>query len=292
MSGSQGGSQTTPGRVELLISEPLSNMLIHQAHIRQRNPPTSHYKTSPRSTPTARGGRIQHRRCRDYAGILPPPTTLTKHFLNNDPIKVTFIGQIRNISTQATNITYKLDDGTGTIEVKQWIDVDASSDNSTKNQKPKLVENDYARVWGRLKAFNNKRHVGAHVIRPITDKMEITHHLLEATYVHLYFTRGPLDQASKSNEANVQDQAGGYGMNSSSTMMGNGRQMPNVSLGAKRVYETLANTPQNNEGLHVQNIAASVQMSVQDVMKAGDELLSHSMIYTTVDDNTWALLEF
>jgi len=90
----------------------------------------------------------------------------------------------------------------------------------------------------------------------------------------------------------VQDQAGGYGMNTSSTMMGNGRQMPNVSLGAKRVYETLANTPQNNEGLHVQNIAASVQMSVQDVMKAGDELLSHSMIYTTVDDNTWALLEF
>ena len=72
----------------------------------------------------------------------------------------------------------------------------------------------------------------------------------------------------------------------------NGRQMPNVSIGARKVYGVLANSLQNNEGLHVQNIAASLQMNVQEVMKAGDELLSHSMIYTTVDDNTWALLEF
>ena len=83
------------------------------------------------------------------------------------------MGQIRNISTQTTNITYKLDDGTGTIEVKQWIDADASMDTTSDStiSKPKLIENEWARVWGRLKAFNNKRHVGAHVIRPISDKM-------------------------------------------------------------------------------------------------------------------------
>ncbi|KAI9864497.1 MAG: replication factor A protein 2, partial [Pleopsidium flavum] len=77
--------------------------------------------------------------------------------------QITFIGQIRNISTQTTNITYKLDDGTGTIEVKQWIDSDATTaldttNNNSDNPKPKLIENAYARVWGRLKAFNNKRH--------------------------------------------------------------------------------------------------------------------------------------
>ena len=81
---------------------------------------------------------------------------------------------------------------------------------------------------------------------------------------------------------------GGVGSNEAM----NGRPIPNVTLGARRVYQTLANSLQNNEGLHVQNIAASLQMTVQDVMKAGDELLSHCMIYTTVDDNTWALLEF
>lgn len=155
---------------------------------------------------------------------------------------------------------------------------------------PKLVENEWARVWGRLKAYNNKRHVGVHVIRPITDKMDITYHLLEATYVHLYFTRGPLDQIKQEGGANGQDQQmqGDYGGGDAM----NGRPMPSVSPSARRVYQILKSSPQNNEGLHAQNIAALCGMNVADVMKAGDELQSHSMIFTTVDDNTWALLEF
>ncbi|KAL8642084.1 MAG: hypothetical protein Q9228_001194 [Teloschistes exilis] len=207
--------------------------------------------------------------------------------------QLTFVGQIRNISTQTTNITYKLDDGTGSIEVKQWIDAEASNTSmdmgdSHKAGQKDLVENEWARVWGRLKAFNNRRHVGAHVIRPVTDKMEIQYHLLEATYVHLYYLRGPLEDAAGGKAgANGQaaDDGGQYGDSG-------GRQMPSVGANARRVYQCLKDSPQNNEGLHVQNIAASLRMQVADVMKAGDELLTQSMIFTTVDDNTWALLEF
>lgn len=207
--------------------------------------------------------------------------------------QVAFVGQIRNISTQTTNITYKLDDGTGTIEVKQWVDADASMDTMSDSTvtKPKLVENEWARVWGRLKAFNNKRHVGAHVIRPIADKMEITYHLLEATYVHLYFVKGSLDQI-KTEGGGANADAGGVSYGGGGDTAANGARMPNVSVAAKRVFQTLKDSPQNNEGLHVQNVAAVVGMNVADVRKAGDELLSHSMIFTTVDDDTWAVLEF
>lgn len=212
---------------------------------------------------------------------------------------MTFVGQIRNISTQTTNITYKLDDGTGTIEVKQWIDTDAgsnamdTSDVPGNLSAPKLVENEWARVWGRLKAFNNKRHVGAHVIRPIADKMEITHHLLEATYVHLYFARGPLE--SGGGKSTDQGGAGSGGYNATeggSTAGSRNAQLASLSVEAQRVYQMLKSTPQSNEGLHVQNIAVGLKLSVPEVMKAGDDLLRDSLIYTTIDDNTWALLEF
>ncbi|KAL8736123.1 MAG: hypothetical protein Q9181_002538 [Wetmoreana brouardii] len=217
--------------------------------------------------------------------------------------QLTFVGQIRNISTQTTNITYKLDDGTGTVEVKQWIDAETNNSmdmmgdagagaghGARQAKESGLVENEWARVWGRLKAFNNRRHVGAHVIRPVTDKMEIQYHLLEATYVHLYFTRGPLGDPSGGGKANGQQMDGQYGGDNEMSI--GGRQMPGVSPNARRVYQCLKESPQNNEGLHVQNIAASLRMPVTDVMKAGDELLTQSMIFTTVDDNTWALLEF
>lgn len=116
-----------------------------------------------------------------------------------DEVEITqicFVGQIRNICTQTTNTTYTLDDGTGTVEVKWWADVEDincmdTSEGAVSNPKP--VENEWVRVWGRLKAFNNRRHVGVEVIRPIRDKMDITYHLMEATYVHLYFTKGSLD---------------------------------------------------------------------------------------------------
>ncbi len=60
---------------------------------------------------------------------------------------------------------------------------------------------------------------------------------------------------------------------------------------ARRVYEAIRTTPQHNEGLHVQNIAAATGLTVNDVLKAGDELQSRSIIYSTIDDETWALLE-
>jgi replication factor A2 len=217
---------------------------------------------------------------------------------NTEITQVTFIGQIRNISTQATNITYKLDDGTGTVEVKQWIDPDASTSNAdgmgmNGEARPQLTENTYARVWGRLKAFNNKRHVGAHVIRPVTDLNEINHHLLEATAVHLFFTRGipgaangQTDQGPLANGAAIAGGAGDGGMSH------HGKQMPNLTNIAKRVYQTLLNTPQSNEGLHVQSLALEMQVGVNDAQKGAEELVSHGLIYTTVDDNTWAVLDF
>lgn len=191
------------------------------------------------------------------------------------------------------------------MEVKQWVDTDSSTSieegGGGGQHKSKLVENDWARAWGRVKAFGGRRHVGAHVIRPIRDKNEITYHLLEATYVHLYFTRGPPPSDPPGAGAQVGGAAAVYGEaasalggvgGQSSVMTGGGQLMSNVSAAARRVYQAIKSTPQNNEGLHVQNIAATIGMNVNDVMKAGDELLSHSLIYTTVDDLTWAALDF
>jgi replication factor A2 len=72
-----------------------------------------------------------------------------------------------------------------------------------------------------------------------------------------------------------------------------GKKLPaRTSQDARRVFKLLQEAPQNNEGLHVHNIASQLGMQPNDVFKAGDELLGDGLIYTTVDDETWAVLEY
>jgi replication factor A2 len=194
-------------------------------------------------------------------------------------VQVTFVGQIRNVSTQTTNITYKIDDGTSTVEVKQWIDSDTSTsdpEGAEDANKAKLVENAYCRVWGKLKAFNNKRHVGAHVIRPITDYNEINYHLLEATAVHLLFTSGP--PTSKGGQ-----QTGGKA---------NGVAGGNVNITplARRLYDALKEIPDSEGGLNVDMLASLLRAKQNDICKAAQELIGISWIYTTLDEETWAAI--
>lgn len=205
--------------------------------------------------------------------------------------QLTFVGQIRNISTQTTNITYKVDDGTDIVEVKQWVDSEANQDQmDTDSSKPKLAEDGYCRVWGRLRAFHDKRHVQAHIIRPITDYNEINYHLLEATATHLFFTRGPPGNAGD----NAQRGMGQHGeTDENQSMQGGGRGLPsNLTPRAKAVYTYLRNSPQSNEGQHVQLIASNLRMEVNDVYKAAEELVEAGLSYTTVDESTWAVLDF
>jgi replication factor A2 len=82
------------------------------------------------------------------------------------------------------------------------------------------------------------------------------------------------------------------GASNDASAFGGKKLPPKVSMIGRRVYELLQSEPQNNEGLHVQNIANKLGVPSNEVFKAGDELLGEGLIYTTVDDETWAVLEY
>lgn len=196
------------------------------------------------------------------------------------------MGQIRNISKQTTNVTYKIDDGTGTFEVKIWIDSETADLDDKNSMHGRLVDDAYVRVWGNLKSFNGKRHVAGKQIKPVTDMNEINYHLLEATFVHLETTQGPVAALKKT--------ANGGNKNGNAAAANGGstdRLPPNATSNAKKVFQCILASQKTNEGLHMQDIAMQTGIEVSDVLKAGDELSGLGAIYTTVDDHTWALLE-
>jgi replication factor A2 len=215
-----------------------------------------------------------------------------------DVANVLFVGQVRNISSQSTNITYKIDDGTGEVEVKKWVDsatadsMDTDEGKAPGDGKSEVELNGYARVFGAIKSFGNKRYIGAHSVRPLTNINELHCHILEATAVHLFFTRGPpggtgAGAGAGSNAAGdaVMGGADDYGA-------GQNRALMSMSPLAKKIYNLLKTEPQDDTGLHMQQIASKLNLPATDVARAGDELLGAGVIFSTMDEQTWAILEY
>ncbi|KAJ5559150.1 hypothetical protein N7461_003122 [Penicillium sp. DV-2018c] len=212
-----------------------------------------------------------------------------------DVANVLFMGQIRNISTQSTNVTYKIDDGTGEIEVKKWVDSATADSMDTDDPKPpadgkgELQLNGYARVFGSIKSFGNKRYIGAHSVRVLTNINEFHTHLLEATAVHLFFTRGPpgAAPAAGGNAAGADAVMGGAGEYNEQN-----KALASMSPVAKKIYQLLQSEPQDHSGLHMQVIASRLNIPVTEVARAGEEMLGAGLVFSTLDDQTWAVLEY
>lgn len=100
--------------------------------------------------------------------------------------QLTLVAVVRNISRNTTNVSYSVEDGTGTIEVRQWLD--SSSDDSSKAAD--IQQNQYVRILGTVRAFQSKRNISAGHIRPVESYNEFLFHKMDVVWTHLQLSSG------------------------------------------------------------------------------------------------------
>ena len=176
------------------------------------------------------------------------------------------------------------------------------ADKSEDEAEAPFALDQYVRVFGRLKLFNQKRFIAAHFVRAVDDYNEVSYHALECTYVHLALTRGVPggggDGANggdgyhnKTEDGMFVDQHNGgaasYGIG------GGGGGMPgrNMSPNAQKIFNLLRNMSTGSEGVDINVMKSELRLSLDATMAAVQELVDTSVIYSTTDDNTFALLE-
>lgn len=209
---------------------------------------------------------------------------------------VTFVGNITNMVRSATNASCSIEDGTGTIDVRLWME---TADNDT-GKLDGIEQGVYVRVIGNLKSFNNKRSLNAQVIRKVTDYNEIQYHMLEAIYVHLYHTRGPPPAAGQGGRPSVmqgiskpqqalQQRPGesAYANNAqASTSANNYSELKPLGRKIMMHIEKLGADTLPADGLAVDSITRAIPGAKLDAVQAEiEDLLGEGLLYTTSDSD-------
>lgn len=119
---------------------------------------------------------------------------------------ICFVGVIRNITDNTSNIHVSVEDGTGQIEVRKWSDdindIATSQENDGKISSSQLSRQyhigTYVKVYGALKEFSGKKNIQYAVIKNIESFNEVLAHHLEVIKWHAIAT-GRLPDPSGSN---------------------------------------------------------------------------------------------
>eukprot|EP00270_Netrium_digitus_P004676 TRINITY_DN1595_c0_g3_i2.p1 TRINITY_DN1595_c0_g3~~TRINITY_DN1595_c0_g3_i2.p1 ORF type:complete len:316 (+),score=67.26 TRINITY_DN1595_c0_g3_i2:278-1225(+) len=215
---------------------------------------------------------------------------------------VTVVGKVLRRSIQSTDMSFTLDDFTGRIEIKRWIDGDNPQE---EEEIAAAEEGSYVRVFGHLRSFNGKRNIVAFSIRRVTDFNELTFHQLECVFVHCLHNKDKIKNSSTAtagggfrggNETRVGGAAAaGYlqrpttqstvtqGEGGASTASGQGETLQQRIL---KIYEEPQAWENNDAGLHYDHVVTRLPMfSKAQIRQAIDFLVNEGLLYSTIDDN-------
>ncbi|KAG8926706.1 replication factor A protein 2 [Tulasnella sp. 418] len=192
--------------------------------------------------------------------------------------QLTVVAQVLYVQIQATNLVMQLDDGTGQVEARQWVEAGTNIEDVRRDQG--VENNQWIRVIGTLKSFHNKRHLAAQHIRPVKDVHEVYFALLEALSVHQYYTRGP-PGAVQSTSAYTASQGTGPSAD----------VFDGLSPIERKIMQYIINSAAGDEGVHVVALSKALgDVNASQVSDAIERLTEIGKIYNTQDEFHYALV--
>ncbi|KAD3337825.1 hypothetical protein E3N88_33346 [Mikania micrantha] len=202
-----------------------------------------------------------------------------------DVVNVTVVGMVSNIKERNTDVTFTLDDGTGKLDCKRWL-----NEPFDRLQMEEIREGVYVHVDGHLKSFKGEKHVAVFSVRPVTNFDEITFHFIACIHNHM---RSSKDEKIK-RDGEVLDLTPNTpiqnGTNGSLSTHSSQNSVPFNVDGVKGfdqmvlAYLQLPANYGNEKGIHTDELAQKLKLPVNKIMESIRTLEDEGMIYSTIDE--------
>lgn len=204
--------------------------------------------------------------------------------------QIKLVGAVRTYEDFSTNCLYGIEDGTGLIDVKQWIDTNDCSA-MEKLRQSCAKEGIYLTIIGQIKDYDGKKTIIADSVRPTLSGNEITYHMLEVVYAGETYKR-------------MSSSSGMYG---GSNMGLSGIGFGNNGIGKGAPIQQFNNHNSNDslrdivlqyireEGAYTET-GANVPLCIQqlegkhseyEIRKMIEDLAAEGHIYSTIDENNY-----
>jgi len=199
---------------------------------------------------------------------------------------VRIVGAVREVNDSSTSVIYTVEDGTGLIEVKRWLDESECTALSEIRQQT-FKDNIYVKIVGSIKEYDGKKMIVADSIRPLSTGNELTHHMLEVVYSAEHFKRkdtivapppmmaGGVGFGGSAVKTGAPIQASGTGDNLKDAVVNYIRQVGDQMEVGANVQEC------------VQTLTAGGRHSESAVRQVIDDLASEGHIYSTINEENY-----
>ncbi|KIK59723.1 hypothetical protein GYMLUDRAFT_201150 [Collybiopsis luxurians FD-317 M1] len=199
--------------------------------------------------------------------------------------QVRVIGHVVNVSQQATNTVYLVDDGTGKVEARRWREQSSEEDVEKWGN---IEVNQVISVTGNMKAFGNKKYVNATSVRLSEDPNETTFHMVEALTITLSIENGSPNGSPAAQK--LSGAASAYTVQSSGGANNDMAEYEHLPVIQREIIKAILSQPEADEGgVDVGVISKSVQavpgVNPNAISDALDALMDAGHIYSTSDDS-------
>ncbi|KAK9070237.1 hypothetical protein SSX86_010637 [Deinandra increscens subsp. villosa] len=200
-----------------------------------------------------------------------------------DVVNVSVVGMVFNIVERNLDVTFTLDDGTGKLDCKRWL-----NEPFDRLQMEDIREGIYVHVDGHLKSFKGEKHVAVFSVRPVTNFDEITFHFIACIHNHMRTSKVQKIQGDGENMNSIPKTTIQNGTNGFMSTQSSQNSVPFNFDGVKGVDQMVLAYLQANfgieKGIHVDELAKKLKLPMNKIMESVRTLEDEGVIYATIDE--------
>ncbi|KAK7260800.1 hypothetical protein RIF29_27098 [Crotalaria pallida] len=195
-----------------------------------------------------------------------------------DLTNVTLVGMVFEKAERNTDVNFVLDDGTGRIKCRRWV-----NETFDTKEMEEIQDGMYVRIYGHLKSFQGVRQLVAFSVRPVTNFDEISFHFIDCIHNHLRTKlkaegTTPAHPPSSDSSLNTTNKNGSQAY---------AQYSPDVLKDCDKLvidYLQQHSDMSDERGIHVNELSRELKLPLEKIMLSLKALGDDGLVYSTIDD--------